>query len=167
MQSLWVSPGIRFNDCLFGEPVRLAEWLIPKCAALFAILVHDPEWSPKPFQPLYFGELGNNSAQAFRPNDFATLLSAANGRELLVSILPMPYSTTAERLSLLGELVTAYNPLAQPQGSKHTAADVSRKLDELLLLLAGINRLFEPQPEPRRRDFGFLPPQPARAAEKR
>jgi hypothetical protein len=97
------------------------------------------------------------------------LLAAAKGRTLMVSILPLPFTTTAERWAIRDELVWAYNPVCQMNGIKAPPLELARKLDELdkkhqeqtaqvMLLLANVNRLFEPQtlPGPRRR-IGFLP----------
>jgi hypothetical protein len=86
-----------------------------------------------------------------------------------VSVLPMPFSTTSQRCALTSELIWAYNPPCQPEGSKTAPVDLVRKLDELekrhheqtaqvMLLLANVNRIFGPLPEPpRHRTIGFLP----------
>jgi hypothetical protein len=107
------TPGIRFNDCLFSEPVGIGAWPRTKCAGLLAILVTDPNWAPKAFQTLYFGEFGNNAPLPLLPQDYARLMAAAQGRALYICVLPMPFSTTAQRFELRNELVRAYNPDAQ------------------------------------------------------
>jgi hypothetical protein len=152
-----LAAGIRFNDYVFSEPVRLAEWRPPKCAGFFVILARDPNWSPKPFQPLYFGEFGNNSRETF-PAD-GTLYAAA---------LLLPYSTTGQRWSLRNELVWAYNPTCQSGGDRMSVRELARRVDEmevrqqehdsqLLLLLTNLNKMFEPQTVGPRRPIGFLP----------
>src|ERR1051325_8632734 len=98
------TPGIRFNDCSFTEPTHLAGWTPPKCAGLFGILVADLNWAPRPFQPLYFGEFGNNPPALPLFDIGNSLLAAAKGRALLVSVLPMPFSTTSQRWALRNEL---------------------------------------------------------------
>jgi len=116
------------------------------------VLARDPRWAPKPFQPLYFYEFGNNA----RPR----LASPAN--DLYVSVLPMPFSTSAQRRTVRHELISAYNPV-WPGGD-----DVSRRMDELearqseqhaqvLTLLTHLAKLFEPQPVGPRRPIGFQP----------
>jgi hypothetical protein len=160
-----VAAGIRFNDFVFSEPTPLAEWLPPKYAGLFVIVARDPNWAPKPFQPLYFGEFGNNAPP-----------STARADALFVAVLPMPFSTTAERTAARDQLIWAYKPLCQENRSPSAATgELARKLEALEkkheeqtnqvgLLLATVNRFFEPQPEPPRRRIGFLPPQSAPAA---
>ena len=105
--------GIRFNDCFFSEPAPLAGWVRPKCAGLFGVLVSDPNWAPKPFQPLYFGEFGNNAPDTGAWSNEDALRAAANGRALLVCVYPMPFSTSAQRWALRHELISAYNPVCQ------------------------------------------------------
>jgi hypothetical protein len=164
MNSYMVGPGIRFNDFVFSEPVPLTNWAAPKCAGLFVVLVRDANWAPRPFQPLCFGEFGNNVRG---PLAVDSIPLPANAGELFVSVLPLPFSTSVQRCDVRNQLIWAYNPVYQ--GSAMPAqSELARKLDELekrheeqttqfRLLLASINRLFEPQPEPPRRHIGFLP----------
>ena len=102
MFSYSVSPGIRFNDCMFTEPVRFADWVPPGCGGIVALLSHDPKWAPKPFRAVHFAEFGNNAGR-----DLAT---PPGNDPLFVAVLPMPFSTTAQRRAICDELVAAYNP---------------------------------------------------------
>src|SRR5437016_2554029 len=119
--------GIRFNDSLFSEPTPLAGWTPPKFAGLFGILVEDPNWAPKRFQPLYFGEFGNNAAVHTLVRDYAGLIAAAHGKTLLISVLAMPFSTTTQRWSLRNELIWAYNPVCQAEGNGTPPGDLASK----------------------------------------
>ena len=154
--------GIRFNDYLFSEPSRIVDWAPPKCAGICAVLARDPNWAPRPFQPLWFWEFGNNS-------DLPRLARMTNPQALFASVLAMPFSTSAQRSEVRDQLVWAYNPVYQASGGSAVQSELAHKLDELerkheeqttqlRLLLASVNRLFEPQTEPRRRTIGFLPP---------
>jgi len=164
MNPYLVAAGIRFNDHVFSEPRRLVEWTPPKCAGLCALLARDPNWAPKPFQPLCFLEFGNNSDQLRLPR-------MPNADGLFVSALPMPFSTSAQRSQLRDELIWAYNPVWQAGGAS-IQNELAGKLTELerkheeqttqfRLLLASINRLFEPRTDiPPRRTIGFSPEPP-------
>lgn len=169
-----VPPGIRFDDYVFTEARHISQWILPQCAGVLVLLSRSPNWAPKPFEPLCFEEFGNNAQnpipQMVRLGDTAAMAA------VFVAALPMPFSTTAQRCSLRDHLISAYNPAWQNRSSAHTG-DLARKLDELekkneeqtnqlRLLLATFNKLFEPQPEPPRRPIGFLP-QPISAAPKR
>ena len=160
-----VGPGIRFNDCVFTEPTQLAEWTPPGCAGLFVILSKDPRWSPKPFQPLYFGEFGNNEPNTLMSNGW--IPSAGRMDALFVATLALPFSTLAQRCALRNELVEAYNPTSQAEGARTSTRELARKLDaievrqqeqntQMIALLHQLNRIFEPQPVPPRRPIGFL-----------
>jgi hypothetical protein len=163
-----VGGGIRFNDCFFTEPTPLTQWRPPQYPGLFVILVRDPNWAPKPFQPLYFGEFGNNAPEISLRGEPLFHLDPRRSAELLVATLPMPFSTTSQRCALRDELMWAYNPVCQTHTPKAPPQELARKVEQLEMrhqeqtaqfgmLLASINRLFEPQPEPPRRRIGFLP----------
>ncbi len=156
-------PGIRFNDYLFSEPARISACAPPRCAGLYVVLAPDPNWAPKPFQPVCFTELGNNAPKNAMLEECAGL--TAPSREWFVAVLPLPFSTTAQRRAIRSELIRAYNPLLQMEEARASSGDLARKFDELekkyqaqtaqlMLLLAG-NPPGETQ-RPRRR-IGFVP----------
>lgn len=136
--------GIRFNDCFFSEPAPAAAFSMPGCAGLFAVLVNDLNWAPKKFQPLCFGEFGNNTPPRALPFHYEGLLAAAHGRTLMLSVLPLPYTTTAQRRELCNELISAYNPVFQHEGSLR--GDPAARL-----------HTYAHEPERPRRRIGFMP----------
>ncbi len=140
-------PGIRFNDCFFTEPAAAATCAMPKCAGLVAVLVSDPNWAPKAFQVLYFGEFGHNTPAGALPFNYQRLQAASHGRTLMLAVLPLPYTTTAQRRELRNELVTAYNPEFQREGALHFSGDH----------LPSPHHTWVAQPEEKRRRIGFLP----------
>jgi hypothetical protein len=163
MPSFLAVPGLRFNDCYFSEPVPLASWAPPNCAGLLVVVVRDVRWAPKPFRPLYFGEFGNDAHPA--PASRGWLHTDAG--HLYVAALPLPFSTSTQRRALRNELVSAYNPVCQAAASP-SADELARKMEDLearqqeqnaqiLKLLSGIARLFEPQPVGPSRPIGFRP----------
>jgi hypothetical protein len=137
--------GIRFNDCFFTEPVPALACSMPKCAGLFAVLVSDPNWAPKQFQPLCFGEFGNNTPSRALPFHYQGFQEAAHGRALMLAVLPLPYTTTAQRRELCRELIAAYNPTFQHEGGLRTG-DLNANIYTYPL-----------EPEKPRRRIGFLP----------
>lgn len=166
MNSHMDKPGIRFNDCVFSEPTALAQWTPPRCAGLYVVLVQDPNWAPRPFQPLYFGEFGHNAALPALRAEQANLAGLAPQEALYAAALPMPFSTTAQRWLLRHELIRAYNPPWCASQSDTPPTELVRKLDELerrhqhetaelRMLFAGAATHLEAQP-PRRR-IGFVP----------
>ncbi|HKW97426.1 MAG TPA: hypothetical protein VJN43_06810 [Bryobacteraceae bacterium] len=128
------------------------------------ILAKDANWAPKPYQPLYFGEIGNNTPDGLPPG--AEMLLSQSRGTFFISTLPMPFSTTAQRRALRNELLLAYNSTWQVEEIRRAAGianqcgpfDKPEEATQALLLLTGINRHFFPPPErePRRR-IGFVP----------
>src|SRR5260370_36754178 len=104
MSSNLLPPGVRFNDCMFTEPIPLTAWYPPPCPGILAILARNQHWAPKPLQPLWVGEFGNDGARG------ANLPPSVNRQDLFLSVLPMPHSTTTQRRALCDELISAYNP---------------------------------------------------------
>ena len=156
-------PGLRFNDCLFSEPVRLANWAPPQGAGIVAVLTHDFNWAPKPFQVLYFGEFGHDARGAIETRGLPAGLSG----DLYVATMLMPFSTSGQRLALRNELIAAYNPACQGQGGM-TARELAGRLEamearqqeqhaQILSLLAHLAKFFEPQTVGPRRPIGFWP----------
>jgi hypothetical protein len=143
--------GIRFNDFFFSEPTELAGWAPPRCAGLFSILVNDSNWAPRPFQPLYFGELGNNAPPSAILHECGRLAEMAKGKTLLVSVLPLPFSTTQQRLALRSELVSAYNPSCQVDISKGSA--LQEHAPQMQQIMAGMSAATSEAP---RRRIGFV-----------
>jgi hypothetical protein len=169
MNSFLGLPGIRFNDCLFTEPKPLGGWVPPRCAGIFVILMKDGNWAPKPYQALVFGEFGNNAREILSQRDRLRLAEASRAEALLISVLVMPFSTTTQRAAVCNQLIWAYNPVCQTSGMTAAGNELAYKLEELEkkheeqtthmhLLLASVNKLFEPLPERPRRHIGFLPP---------
>lgn len=155
MPCFTVPPGVRFNDCLFSDPVPLSAWHPPSCPGIVAILARNPQWGPKPLQPLYFGELGNGATRS------ASLPANVHRPDLLVSMLAMPYSTPAQRRAICRDLIAAYHPACQINAS---ATELAHRVDELqeqnqqiLSLLSHLAKLFEPLPVGPRKPIGFLP----------
>ena len=51
--------GIKFGERQFSEPRRFPELLIPPTQGIYAILVQDANYKPRPFRVIYFGESSN------------------------------------------------------------------------------------------------------------
>ena len=146
MPLYWFPDGIRFKDYLFTEPVPLSGWRAPHYAGIAVILARNPHWGPKPMQPLSFGDIGELPPHIGR-------------NDLLVSVLPMPYSTAAQRRALCCELMSVRFPVSGEQVAHKLDVLEARQQEQgerILSLLAFIARFFEPQPVGPRNAIGFL-----------
>lgn len=161
-----VPPGIRFDDYVFTEARHISQWVHPRCGGVLVVLTRNAQWAPKPFEPLYFEEFGNSAPQSVSQAPGIGLGQPTASADIFVAVLPLPFSTASERCRVRDHLIHAYNPAWQ-KGSSASAPELRRKLDELerkseeqtnqlQLLVAMMNKLFEPLPVPPRRPIGFL-----------
>jgi hypothetical protein len=104
------------------------------------------------------------------PVNYALLPRGEGDATLFISVLPMPFSTTAQRWALRNELLWAYNAAWQAKEARAAGSGPANQLGvgntkpypdqaaQILFHLTGVDNLFDPQPErePRRR-IGFVP----------
>jgi hypothetical protein len=99
--------------------------------------------------------------------DCSQFVAAAKGKAVFVSVLPMPFSTTQQRLALRNELLLAYNPVCQTDAGRTPSRDLEFKLAELekkhqeqtaqmMQLMASMNPALDPA-RARRQRIGFVP----------
>lgn len=107
--------GIKFGGHLFSEPA-----LLPKSGAsqlldlpgLYAVLVRDPAWGPRPFRPLYFGESQGVWTRVTAAHEKCVDWRRVAGplAPLYRSVCLLPGWNSSERRMAESALVTAYTP---------------------------------------------------------
>jgi hypothetical protein len=110
---------------LFEEPWRLSSWYPPRVAGIYAILVFDVNFEPKPYRVIYFGQSSSFSERGFpdRHERYQDWLTAANHAglgllgdpELYIAIMRMPFSTEASRVEVEQALIEKYRPACNIQ----------------------------------------------------
>jgi hypothetical protein len=116
---------------------------------------------------LYFGEFGNNEQPLLNVDSWVPPMGRPH--ELFVAMLPLPFSTTAQRCALRNELIQAYNPISQADWARMSTRELARKLDmievrqeqlhtQIVSLLHHLNQIVQPQQVPPRRPIGFIAP---------
>jgi len=105
--------GIRFKDRLFSDPKRFPGWSGPQTSGLYAILVPDQGWSPRPFRPIYFGECQDFSKRVSTSHEKypSWIREAKAPSRLFVAVHYMPSSTQDGRRALESELIAHYEPV--------------------------------------------------------
>jgi hypothetical protein len=119
--------GITFGDRVFTEPsgyVSLFKLPIP---ALYAIMILDVRYKPRPYQVLYFGQAQNlRSRLTFGHEKYRDWLRAANGARLFVAYHPMPRSTETARLAAEDALIKIYQPACNERVNHSANAMLNR-----------------------------------------
>ena len=162
--------GIRFADYLFAEPVPLDSFLVPpQMMAIYAVLVPDPTWGPRQFQPIFFGIISSQHQWQLSPEEYRSCLRVAGGKGLYVATCNLPPQfQPSESHRIQRELIHVYSPLCNRDSADAPSTDLERKVDalakqnqehELLIkvVLAAIGHLGQPTQEPKKRPVGFQP----------
>lgn len=107
--------GIRFGGYNFSEPQLLPvassrgllDW-----PGLYVILMRDGRWTPRPFQPLYFGESDSAWSRANADHENYPSWRARAGliAPLYRAVCMMPGQTRSERQAAESILISTYNP---------------------------------------------------------
>src|SRR5207247_8987627 len=83
--------GIRFADYLFAEPVPLDSLLVPpQMMAIYAVLVPDPTWGPRQFQPICFGIISSQQQSQPSREEYRACLRVAGGTRLSIATSSQP-----------------------------------------------------------------------------
>lgn len=162
--------GIRFADYVFAEPVPLDSFLVPpQMMAIYAVLVPDPTWGPRQFQPIFFGIINGQRQGQLSPEEYRSCLRVAGGKGLYVATCNLPpLFQPSESHRIQRELIHVYSPLCNRDSADAPSTDLERKVDalakqnqehELLIkvVLAAIGHLGQPTQEPKKRPVGFQP----------
>lgn len=107
------APGISYAGCLFSEPVTLDEWQPPAQPGLYAVLAFDQAYHPRPYRPIFFGELSQLADPMFPRNHYRYPFWCNEARDpnnLLLAWYATPGMNTAERRMLESRLVEVYDP---------------------------------------------------------
>src|SRR5262245_48106060 len=104
--------GIRFGDHTFTEPFPLTPWSALQARGVYVVLVPDPTWGPRQFQPLLFEEF--HSSASLSLENYLRCLKAAAGKQLYISILT-PSSALSSMVK--HELVEQYDPICNREST--------------------------------------------------
>ncbi len=125
--------GIRFADYVFAEPVPLDSFLVPpQMMAIYAVLVPDPTWGPRQFQPIFFGIINGQRQGQLSPEEYRSCLRVAGGKGLYVATCNLPpLFQPSESHRIQRELIHVYSPLCNRDAVDAPSADLAGKVDAL------------------------------------
>lgn len=103
--------GIVYGNCVFSEPMRFPSLLAPVSCGIYAILVRDPNYSPRPFRLLYLGESGTLSQRLTMQHEkYRDWIRQAHGGELYFAHHVTFGLTDQQRKDLECALINQYRP---------------------------------------------------------
>src|SRR5262249_7647114 len=162
--------GIRFANYVFGEPVPFSICSPPpQMAGVYVVLVPDPTWRPKQFQPIFFGSFDCQRRCSLSVSEYTSCLRMAAGKGLYLAVYNLsPFYGPLETDRIRRELVQIYSPICNRESVDAHSAELALKLDALekknqeydvlmKVLLAAVGHLVQPQQETKKRTVGFQP----------
>jgi len=135
---------------------------------IYAVLVPDPTWGPRQFQPIFFGVFNTQRPYQLSTDEYSCCLRVAAGKALYIATYNLAAHDPSESHRIQRELIHAYGPVCNREAVDTPSLDLAHKLDalekknqehELLLkvILAAIGHLVQPPQEIKRRAVGFQP----------
>jgi hypothetical protein len=102
-------PGMRFLDRYFTEPMAFARGSLPGLAGVYAVLVSDPGWQPRPYRPIYFGAAENLEARVVTSHEqYEEWLQAAGAEGNLYTAYHLMSGDETQRKAFEKNLIQEY-----------------------------------------------------------
>ena len=103
--------GMRFLDRYFTEPIAFGRSSLPGFAGIYAILVSDAGWQPRPYRPVYFGEAGDLAVRVVASHEkYGEWLRAAGTADKLYVAYHLMSGGEAQRAAFEQSLIREYQP---------------------------------------------------------
>jgi len=103
--------GLRFLDRYFTEPIGFGSSPLPGYAGVYAILVSDAAWEPRPYRPIYFGEAKDLARKVVASHEkYEDWPRAAGAEGGLYVAYHLMAGSDAERTAFQEELIREYRP---------------------------------------------------------
>jgi hypothetical protein len=104
-------PGIYFRDCRFSEPSLFSSANTIPSQGIYAILVRDEGFTPRPFQIICFGESDKLARRVTTQHEsYGEWERQARGGELYVAFYNTTGTPNRQRKELEKQLIQDYNP---------------------------------------------------------
>jgi hypothetical protein len=105
-------PGIYFRDRRFSEPLPFHSAITIPTQGIYAILVRDEGFTPRPFQVIYFGESDRLARCVTAQHEsYGEWVRQARGAGLYVAFYNTAGTPSRQRKELEKLLIQDYNPL--------------------------------------------------------
>ncbi len=104
--------GLGFQHWRFSEPTAFNTASLPACPGIYAVLVIDGAWGPRPYRPLYFGKAENLATRVSSSHEnYREWRRASNGfGALYVAYHRLPGINARQRSIIEESLIRHYSP---------------------------------------------------------
>jgi hypothetical protein len=121
--------GLHFLDRYFTEPITFASTLLPGSPGVYAILMSDAAWQPRPYRPIYFGEAADLAGRALASHEkYEEWLRAAGAADQLYVAYHLTSGDEAGRAALKESLIKEYRPACNEDSGIAAGSDPERQL---------------------------------------
>jgi hypothetical protein len=160
--------GIRFADCFFSEPVPFGRLALPiSSTGVYVILVPDPTWGPRQFQPVFFGEFGVSHDSSIEAMELMACHRVAAGRGLYVAVCTAFRDQSQDLARLKRDLILSYRPICNRESTVSGTPGMAQRVEALekksqeqetllKLALTALGQFYQTPAESRKRPVGFL-----------
>ena len=121
--------GLHFLDRYFTEPMAFGSGLLPSSAGVYAILVSDPAWQPRPYRPIYFGEDVDLHRSVMPSHEkYQEWLRTAGAADQLYVAYHLTSGDETDRAALKTSLIREYRPACNEDSGIAEESDPQRQL---------------------------------------
>ena len=121
--------GLHFLDRYFTEPAAFGGGLLPSSAGVYAVLVSDAAWQPRPYRPIYFGEAADLAGKVTASHEkYQEWLRAAGAEDQLYVAYHLMSGGDADRAALEESLVKEYRPACNEDSASAEGSDPQGQL---------------------------------------
>jgi len=115
--------GIYFRDCRFSEPSPFSSAITIPSQGIYAILVRDEGFTPRPFHVIYFGESDKLARRVNAQHEsYADWMRQARGAGLYVAFYNTAGTLARQRKELERQLIQEYNPPCNQRKTEPTCS---------------------------------------------
>lgn len=120
--------GLHFLDRYFTEPMAFGSGSLPSSAGVYAILMSDAAWQPRPYRPIYFGEAADLAGVMASHEKYQEWLRIAGAADQLYVAYHLTSSDETDRAALKESLIKEYRPACSEDSGIAEGRDPQQQL---------------------------------------
>lgn len=121
--------GLHFLDRYFTEPMAVGSGLLPASPGVYAILMSDAAWQPRPYRPIHFGEAADLAGMAVASHErYQEWLRTAGAADQLYIAYHLTSGDETDRAALKESLIKEYRPACNEDSGITEGSDPQQQL---------------------------------------